>query len=300
MLAFMIKVPSFPFHTWLPDAHTAAPTAGSVILAGVLLKLGAYGMLRIVLPTFPTAFERWAMVIVALGVIGIVYGAFICIAQKDLKRLIAYSSVSHMGYVMLGIGAAAAGIAAVGNENTANSMTMAINGATLQMFNHGIITGGLFFLVGIIYERAHTRDLGQFGGLSAKIPYYFGIMMLVAFASLGLPGLAGFWAEFFTFRGAFDIVTIWAAIGVIGIVATAAYILYRIIQSVFLGEYDAHKIDHWTDLKDGQDKHDPTDMLGFEKLTLWPLVILIIILGVFPVPLLNFFNAAAQSIVQAL
>ncbi len=300
MLAFMIKVPSFPFHTWLPDAHTAAPTAGSVILAGVLLKLGAYGMLRIVLPTFPTAFERWAMVIVALGVIGIVYGAFICIAQKDLKRLIAYSSVSHMGYVMLGIGAAAAGIAAVGNESTANSMTMAINGATLQMFNHGIITGGLFFLVGIIYERAHTRDLGQFGGLSAKIPYYFGIMMLVAFASLGLPGLAGFWAEFFTFRGAFDIVTIWAAIGVIGIVATAGYILYRIIQSVFLGEYDASKIDHWTDLKDGQDKHEPTDMLGFEKLTLWPLVILIIILGVFPVPLLNFFNAAAQSIVQAL
>jgi NADH-quinone oxidoreductase subunit M len=168
------------------------------------------------------------------------------------------------------------------------------------MFNHGLITGGLFFLVGIIYERAHTRDLGQFGGLSAKLPYFYGIMMVVAFASLGLPGLAGFWAEFFTFRGAFDIVTIWAAIGVIGIVATAGYILYRIIQSVFLGEYDAHKIDHWTDLKDGQDKHDPTDMIGFEKLTMWPLVILIVILGVFPVPLLNFFNQAAQSIVNAL
>jgi NADH-quinone oxidoreductase subunit M len=179
-------------------------------------------------------------------------------------------------------------------------MAMAINGATLQMFNHGLITGGLFFLVGIIYERAHTRDLGMFGGLSAKIPAYYGIMMVVAFASLGLPGLAGFWAEFFTFRGAFDIVAVWAAIGVIGIVATAGYILYRIIQSVFLGEYDPHKIDHWTDMKDGQDKHDPADMAGFEKLTMVPLVILIIILGVFPTPLVEFFNQAAETIINAL
>ncbi len=171
MLAFMIKVPSFPFHTWLPDAHTAAPTAGSVILAGVLLKLGAYGMLRIVLPTFPHAFVKWAMVIVALGVIGIVYGAFVCIAQSDLKRLIAYSSVSHMGYVMLGIGAAAAGIGRMADASTdrqhgdGHQRRHACRCSTTAL-----ITGGLFFLVGIIYERAHTRDLGQFGGLSAKIP----------------------------------------------------------------------------------------------------------------------------------
>jgi NADH-quinone oxidoreductase subunit M len=300
MLAFMIKVPSFPFHTWLPDAHTAAPTAGSVILAGVLLKLGAYGIIRVVLPMLPQAFSHWSLVIVILGVIGIVYGAFVCIAQSDLKRLIAYSSVSHMGYVMLGLGAAAAGISKMAEPGMTDSMAMAINGATLQMFNHGLITGGLFFLVGVIYERAHTRELSTFGGLSAKTPAYFGIMMVVAFASLGLPGLAGFWAEFFTFRGAFDIVTVWAAIGVIGIVATAGYILYRIIQSMFLGEYDPHKVDHWTDMKDGQEKHEPGDMVGFEKLTLWPLVILIIILGVFPTPLVNFFNQAAERIINAL
>ncbi|MEA3336569.1 MAG: NADH-quinone oxidoreductase subunit M [Chloroflexota bacterium] len=298
MLAFMIKVPSFPFHTWLPDAHTAAPTAGSVILAGVLLKLGAYGIIRIVLPTFPTAFSYWALAIVILGVIGIVYGAFICIAQTDLKRLIAYSSVSHMGYVMLGLGAAAYGIKSI--DQYAESMAMAINGATLQMFVHGIITGGLFFLVGVLYERAHTRDLGRFGGLSSKMPYFYAIMMVTAFASLGLPGLAGFWAEFFTFRGAFDIVSVWAAIGVIGIVATAAYILWRIIQSVFLGEYDPEKIDHWTDLSDGEEKPMPTDMLGFEKITMWPLVILMVLIGIYPVPLLDFFNSASTNLVATL
>ncbi len=298
MLSFMIKVPSFPFHTWLPDAHTAAPTAGSVILAGVLLKLGAYGILRIVLPVFPNAFAHWAMWIVALGVIGIVYGAFVCIAQTDLKRLIAYSSVSHMGYVMLGLGAAAAGMSNIGRYS--DSMAMAIDGAALQMFNHGIITGALFFLVGVIYERSHTRELSKFGGLSAKTPYYYGIMAVTGFASLGLPGLAGFWAEFFVFRGAFDIVSVWAAIGVIGVVATAAYILWRIIQEVFLGEYDENKIDHWTDLSDGQDKHLPVDMLTFEKVTLWPLVAFMVILGIYPTPILQFFNQAATEIIQAL
>ncbi len=307
-LGFAFKVPSFPFHTWLPDAHTEAPTAGSVILAGVLLKLGAYGLLRIMLPTFPNASVHWAPWLVALGAIAIVYGAFVCVAQTDLKRLIAYSSVSHMGYVVLGIGAAALVMTPDALEAAANtfhltpqalkdSAAMAINGATLQMFNHGLITGALFFLVGIIYERAHTRDLAKFGGLSSKTPYFYGMMMVAAFASLGLPGLAGFWAEFFTFRGAFALVPLWSAFGTIGIVMTAVYILYRIIQNVFLGEYDATKVEHWTTV-DGHHASGPTDMVAFEKWTLWPLVAGMFLLGIYPTPLLDFFNTSAIELMN--
>lgn len=307
-LGFAFKVPSFPFHTWLPDAHTEAPTAGSVILAGVLLKLGAYGLLRIMLPTFPNASVYWAPWLVALGAIAIVYGAFVCVAQTDLKRLIAYSSVSHMGYVVLGIGAAAMVMTPEALESAANafhlapealkdSAVMALNGATLQMFNHGLITGALFFLVGIIYERAHTRDLAKFGGLSSKTPHYYGLMMVAAFASLGLPGLAGFWAEFFTFRGAFALTPLWAAFGTIGIVITAVYILYRIIQNVFLGEYDATKVDHWT-TADGHHADGPTDMVAFEKWTLWPLVVGMFLLGIYPTPLLDFFNTSAIELMN--
>lgn len=307
-LGFAFKVPSFPFHTWLPDAHTEAPTAGSVILAGVMLKLGAYGFLRIVLPTYPTASEFWSMWVVAVGAIAIVYGAFVCIAQTDLKRLIAYSSVSHMGYVMLGIGAAASVLSPEGAQEAAetfgvtteavmNSAAMAINGATLQMFNHGIITGALFLLVGVIYERAHTRDLSKFGGLSTMTPYFYGMMMVAGFASLGLPGLAGFWAEFFTFRGAFALVPWWAAFGTIGIVITAVYILWRIIQNVFLGHYDATKLHHWTTV-DGRETDGPTDMVGFEKVTLWPLVIGMIVIGIYPTLVLNYFNGSAVELLQ--
>jgi NADH-quinone oxidoreductase subunit M len=307
-LGFAFKVPSFPFHTWLPDAHTEAPTAGSVILAGVLLKLGAYGFLRIVLPTYPTASEYWSMWVVALGAIAIVYGAFVCVAQSDLKRLIAYSSVSHMGYVMLGIGAAssvltregaerAAAIFGVSYETVMDSAAMAINGATLQMFNHGIITGALFLLVGVIYERAHTRDLSKFGGLSTMTPHFYGMMMVAGFASLGLPGLAGFWAEFFTFRGAFALVPFWAAFGTIGIIITAVYILWRIIQNVFLGHYDPTKLHHWTTV-DGRASDGPTDMVGFEKLTLWPLIIGMFVLGIYPTLILNYFNGSAVELLQ--
>ena len=220
-------------------------------------------------------------------------------AQWDLKRLIAYSSVSHMGYVMLGIGAAAFGIGAT-EQATINSQAMAINGAALQMFNHGIITGGLFFLVGIIYERAHTRELKKFGGLSAKLPYFYGIMLVTAFASLGLPGLAGFWSEFLVFRGAFDLVKVYAAVGVLGIVVTAAYILWKIVQFMFLGDYDPHKVDHWTNLTTGQDEHDPSDMALFEKVTMWPLIAFMVLFGVYPTPLLNFFNRAANELLQRL
>jgi NADH-quinone oxidoreductase subunit M len=293
-LAFAIKVPLWPFHTWLPDAHTAAPTAGSVILAGVLLKLGAYGMIRISLPVFPEPFWFYTYqvpVIPILALLSIIYGALVCMAQWDLKRLIAYSSVSHMGYVMLGLSAAAAAWKNLSDPAIRDAAAMATNGAALQMFNHGIITGGLFFLVGVIYERAHTRDLQNFGGLSKMTPYYYGLFMVTALASLGLPGLSGFWAEFFIFRGAFQIIPVFAALGVTGIVVTAAYILWKIVQYVFLGEFDQEKWD------DATHRSPLFDVLAFEKVTMWPLVLFMVFFGVYPTPIVEFFNAAAKFIV---
>ncbi|MGD8902155.1 MAG: NADH-quinone oxidoreductase subunit M [Anaerolineae bacterium] len=307
-IAFAIKVPLFPFHTWLPDAHTAAPTAGSVILAGVLLKLGGFGMMRIALPIFPEQFQFYCWnvpVIPILAIFSIVYGALVCMAQWDLKRLIAYSSVSHMGYFMLGLAAAAA---AWGRSGLSDAAAMASNGAAMQMFNHGIITGGLFFLVGVIYERAHSRDLAltdadgnllrdednkvipAFGGLGKMTPYYYGIFLVTAFASLGLPGLAGFWAEFFVFRGAFEIMPVFAVIGILGIVVTAAYILWKIVQYVFLGDFS---LERWKEVTHGAKL---SDMVSFEKVTMWPLIVFMIGFGVFPVPLIDFFNTYAQKL----
>lgn len=293
-IAFAIKVPIFPFHTWLPDAHTEAPTTGSVILAGVLLKLGAYGLIRIVLPLFPDTFAYYSYnvpIIPILAVISIVYGALVCMAQWDLKRLIAYSSVSHMGYVTLGISAAAASLAIPGGGAEATtSAIIGLNGAALQLFTHGIITGGLFFLVGMIYDRAHTRQIKDFGGLGAKLPYYYGIMMVTGFASLGLPGLAGFWSEFFVFRGAFAILPVFAAIGVLGIIFTAAYILWKIVQHVFLGEFDQEKWDQAT--------HNAplTDMMTFEKVTMWPLVILMVLIGLYPSLVVSLLNGVSTAL----
>ncbi len=294
-VAFAIKVPIFPFHTWLPDAHTEAPTAGSVILAGVLLKLGAYGLIRIVLPIFPKTFAFYSYnvpVIPILAVISIVYGALVCMAQWDLKRLIAYSSVSHMGYVTLGISAAAASLAISGREGTATSAIISINGASLQLFTHGVITGGLFFLVGMIYDRAHTRQIRDFGGLGSKVPYYYGIMMVTGFASLGLPGLAGFWSEFFVFRGAFAIIPIFAIIGVLGIVFTAAYILWKIVQHIFLGEFDQEKWDQVTH------QAKLTDLATFEKITMWPLVILMVLIGFYPSLIVRLLNGVSTALVN--
>ncbi len=281
-LAFAIKVPLFPFHTWLPDAHTAAPTAGSVILAGILLKLGTYGFVRILLPVFPQVFQANAVLIGVLAGISIVYGALVAMAQTDFKRLIAYSSVNHMGYVILGIAAAAAaGTASITDRS------IALNGAILQMWNHGVITGALFLLVGMLYERAHTRDLAQFGGLGSKVPVYGGLLLVASFASLGLPGLAGFVSEFLVFRGAFASLTIISSIAVLGIVFTAAMFLWKVIQNVLLGPFNQK----WAGLK---------DMEPFEIISLVPLVILMFVVGVYPSVILNTINTVSVAILQAL
>jgi NADH-quinone oxidoreductase subunit M len=281
-LAFAIKVPLFPFHTWLPDAHTAAPTAGSVILAGILLKLGTYGFVRVLLPIFPQVFQANAVLIGVLAGISIVYGALVAMAQTDFKRLIAYSSVNHMGYVILGIAAAAAAGSA-----SLTDKSIALNGAILQMWNHGVITGALFLLVGMLYERAHTRDLKQFGGLGAKVPIYGALLLVASFASLGLPGLAGFVSEFLVFRGAFASLTLISSIAVLGIVFTAAMFLWKVIQNVLLGPFN----EKWAGLG---------DVKAFEVITLVPLVFLMVLIGVYPSVILNTINTVSVAILQAL
>jgi NADH-quinone oxidoreductase subunit M len=252
LAAFAVKLPVVPFHTWLPDAHSQAPTAGSLILAGLLLKTGAYGLIRFVLPLFPGAaaeFAPWAML---LGVIGILYGAKLAFAQTDLKRLVAYTSVSHMGFVILGVFAF--------NQ-------LAMQGVVMQMITHGISTGALFILAGVIYERVHTRDITTMGGFWTKAPFMGTVGLVFVLASLGLPGLGNFIAEFLTLLGSWQanhVLTIFAAIGV---VAATVYSL-RIMQKVFLG-------------KTVSDKELP-DLSLREKFILIPLVVAIIWLGLFP------------------
>ena len=282
-LGFAIKVPLFPFHTWLPDAHVEAPTAGSVILAGVLLKMGTYGFIRVSLPIVPHECQKFAMYIAVLAVISVIYGALVAMAQTDIKKLIAYSSVNHMGYVMLGIAAAVA-VADTGALVT-NRVT-ALNGAVLQMFNHGIITGALFFLVGVIYDRAHIRDIDAFGGLAKQMPVYAGIMMLACFASLGLPGLAGFVSEFMVFVGAFGTYPVMTALAVIGIVITAAFFL-MVIQRMFLGELNIQ----WQSLK---------DMDAGELAATVPLCIVMLVVGIYPAPVINIINGAMQGLISVL
>jgi NADH-quinone oxidoreductase subunit M len=275
VIAFAVKVPLWPFHTWLPDAHTEAPTAGSMILAGVLLKLGAYGFLRLILPLYPEEARIFAGVLAFLATAAIVFGAFAAYAQTDFKRLVAYSSVNHMGFVVLGIAAAA--LAA----GTADA-TIALNGAILQMFNHGLSAAGMFFLVGVIYERTHTRDLEKFGGLFPLVPVYGGILIFTSMASLGLPGLNGFISEFLVVRGAYPILTAYTVIAMLGLLFTGAYIL-KGIKKVLHGPLN----EHWA-----HGEHKLTEINAREILVMAPLMVLILWIGIYPAWILDVINKA--------
>ncbi len=278
-IAFAIKVPVWPFHTWLPDAHTEAPTAGSMLLAGVLLKLGAYGFLRIVLPFYPDEARIFAGALAFLAVAAIVFGAFAAFGQTDFKRLVAYSSVNHMGFVVLGIAAAAA---AAGTQDA----NLAMNGAVLQMFNHGLSAAGMFFLVGVIYERTHTRDLEKFGGFFPLVPVYGGILVFMSMASLGLPGLNGFVSEFLVVRGAYPVLTGYTAISMLGLLFTGAYIL-KGIKKVLHGPVN----EHWA-----HGEHKLTEINTREIIVVVPLMILILVTGIWPAWILEVINKAVMAL----
>jgi NADH-quinone oxidoreductase subunit M len=271
-LAFAIKVPMWPFHTWLPDAHTEAPTAGSVILAGVLLKLGGYGLIRFCLPLFPRAAEIYGPPIIVLSLIAIVYGAIVALRQPDLKRLVAYSSVSHMGFVTLGI-----------FVFTAQGM----QGAILQMVSHGLITGALFLLVGIIYERTHDRAIAKMGGLAGPVPVFAATLGFFVFASGGLPGLSGFVGEFLVLVGSFAYSPLVAAIATLAMILAAAYLLWM-FQRVVFGEL--------SEFLRGLGGH-LTDMKPVEILTLAPLATLVVVFGLFPGLILDLVAGSVGSLV---
>jgi NADH-quinone oxidoreductase subunit M len=286
VIAFAVKVPVWPFHTWLPDAHTEAPTAGSMILAGVLLKLGAYGFLRLVLPLYPAESAKYAGWLAFLAVMAIVFGAFAAWGQKDFKRLVAYSSVNHMGFVLLGIAAAAK----IGVHSTDAALSLskniALNGAVLQMFNHGLSAAGMFFLVGVIYERSHTRSLDDYGGLFPLIPIYGGLLIFTSMASLGLPGLNGFISEFLVVRGSWPALTIYTAIAMLGLLFTGAYIL-KAIKQVLHGPVNKH----WA-----EGEHKLTEINRREMAVMAPLMALILVIGIYPAWILDVINKAMLAL----
>jgi NADH-quinone oxidoreductase subunit M len=273
-IAFAIKVPVFPLHTWLPDAHVEAPTAGSVILAGVLLKMGAYGFLRFNLPLFPEASVQAAPVIAILAIIGILYGGAVAFAQKDIKKLVAYSSVAHLGFVMLGIFAL---------------NPQGVSGGVLQMVNHGLSTGALFLLVGMIYERLHTREMDAYGGLWKVMPIYAGISLVVVLSSVGLPGLNGFVGEFTILLGAFGSAVFaspwFAGIATLGVILAAVYLL-KMFEKTFLGP-----ITH-------EENKSLKDLSLREIITMVPLLVMIFWLGIYPQPFFNLINPAVEQLVQ--
>jgi NADH-quinone oxidoreductase subunit M len=270
--SFAVKVPLVPLHTWLPDAHTEAPTAGSVMLAGVLLKMGAYGLIRFGIPLFPDAARELVPLIMTLAIIGIVYGAVVAAMQRDLKRLIAYSSIAHLGFVVLGI--------FVGS-------LQGMSGGILQMVSHGLSTGALFMLVGALYDRRHTRLIADFGGLAGSMPVFSGIFLFVALSSLGLPGLNGFVGEFLVLLGTFFTYRWWVVPAAFGVVLAAVYLLWA-YQRVFHGPLtiDANR--------------GLPDMNSREIAMLAPVMALIVLIGVYPQPFLDRINPAAEKVVRQL
>jgi NADH-quinone oxidoreductase subunit M len=268
-LAFAVKVPLFPFHTWLPDAHVEAPTAGSVILAAVLLKMGTYGFLRFCLPLFPDASLAFAPLVFALSVIGIIYGAWVCTVQPDIKKLVAYSSVSHLGFVMLGM---------------FTLTTQGVVGSVIQMINHGLSTGALFLLVGMIYERRHTRLIADFGGLWAVVPAFSAVFMVAVLSSVGLPGLNGFVGEFLILVGAFQVNRTLAAVATAGIIFAAVYLLWM-YQRVIFGE-----ITH-------EENRTLTDMTPREWALMAPVLLFIVWIGVYPIAFTGKMEATVDALI---
>jgi len=269
-IAFAIKVPMFPLHTWLPDAHTEAPTAGSVVLAGVLLKMGTYGLLRFNLTLFPQASVDLAGVMAVLGVIGIVYGAAVAIVQPDVKRLVAYSSISHLGFIVLGIFAMTRG---------------GLQGGVFQMVSHGLTTGALFLLVGMIYERRHTRQIAAYGGIASVMPVYAGIFLFMAFASAGLPSLSGFIGEFTILLGSYLTFPVLAILAGSGVILAAVYLLWA-YERIFTGPIDK---------PENESLHD----LGFREIAiLTPLIVFVLLLGVYPRPVLDRVAPSVDAVIQ--
>ena len=277
VIAFAIKVPIWPFHTWLPDAHTQAPTAGSMILAGVLLKLGAYGFIRLVIPLFPAQAQVTAGILAILGMLSIVLGAYAAFGQWDFKRLVAYSSINHMGFVVLGIAVMAYAYGLPGRAaGLSYDAIIATNGAVMQMFNHGLSAAGMFFLVGVIYSRTHTRDLKEYGGIWTVMPIFGMILIFTSMASLGLPGLNGFVGEFLVVRGSWSIFTVQLALSMLGLLMTGAYIL-KGIGATLHGPLKPR----WAGLQ---------EMTVREHLVIWPLMALMLSLGIWPQWLLAVIN----------
>lgn len=288
-IAFAIKVPVWPFHTWLPDAHTEAPTAGSMLLAGVLLKLGAYGFLRLVLPLFPQEAYAFSGVLALLALLAIIFGALAAYGQTDFKRLVAYSSVNHMGFVVLAI-AVAAWVRHTGFSQADG--IIALNGAVLQMFAHGLSSAAMFLLVGVIYDRTHTRRLSDFGGLWPHAPVYGGILIFCAMAAVGLPGLSGFVAEFMVVRGSWPVYTLVTALSMVGLLFTGAYLL-KAIQKVLHGPVNQKLVDEVRH-HGGRLEINPREVVAVA-----PLMALMVAVGVWPSWITTTINAAVTRLMGA-
>jgi NADH-quinone oxidoreductase subunit M len=279
-----VKTPTVPFHTWLPPAHTEAPATGSAVLAGVLLKMGTYGFVRIAMPILPGTWRQYAVVVIVIGVVSVVYGALVALAQQNLKRMIAYTSINHMGYVLLGIGAA--GVLSGTDEQ---ARQLATTGAVTQMVSHGLITGALFLLAGVLYDRGRSYDMGAYSGLAARTPAFAGLFAVAAFASLGLPGFSGFIAEFQIFTGALGAAPLATALSVTGILLTASLFLVA-LQRLFLGELR---------MPDAPGTPQPfPDLRGSEVWSIAPLLVLATVIGLLPRPLLDVIEPASRALVE--